>query len=99
MVEESCGQRQQHGDLPGNGYRGEFGLFETGTNAPSMLDDLAGVFVEAGAEPGKGLELLELCVGELEVTCHRAVGRVLCFAANARYRFSDIDRGQHAQFE
>jgi hypothetical protein len=64
-----------------------------------MLDDLAGVFIQAGAEPGKGLEFLELRVGELEVARHRAVGRPLRLAADARNGFADIDRGQHAQFE
>ena len=49
-----------------------------------MFDDLAGVFVQAGAEPGKGLELLELRVREFEVTRHRAISRPLRLAADAR---------------
>ena len=98
-VEEFRGQRQQHGDLRGHGYRGEFRLFEAGANTPSMFDDLAGVFIQAGAEPGKGFQFLKLRVGELEVAGHRAIGRSLRLAAHARNGFADIDRGQHAQFE
>ena len=98
-VEEFRGQRQQHGDLRGHGHRGEFRLLEAGADSPSVLDDLAGVFIQAGAEPGKGLEFLELRVGELEVARHRAVGRALRLAADARNGFADIDRRQHAQFE
>ena len=64
-----------------------------------MLDDLAGVFIQAGAEPGKGLKFLELRVGELEVARHGTVGRALRFAADARNGFADIDGRQHAQFE
>jgi hypothetical protein len=62
-VEEFRGQRQQHGDLRGHRHRGEFRLFEAGADSPSVLDDLAGVFIQAGAEPGKGLEFLKLRVG------------------------------------
>ena len=36
---------------------------------------------------------------EAEVARDRAVGRPLRLAADARNGFSDIDRGQHAQFE
>ena len=98
-VEEFRGQRQQHGDLCGHGHRGEFRLLEAGANSPPMLDDLAGIFIQPGAEPGKGFEFLELRVGELEVARHRTVGRALRLAADARNGFADIDRGQHAQFE
>ena len=98
-VEEFRGQRQQDGDLRGHGHRGEFRLLEAGADSPSVLDDLAGVFIQAGAEPGKGFEFLELRVGELEVARHGAVGRPLRLAADARNGFADIDRGQHAQFE
>ena len=98
-VEEFGGQCQQHGDLRGHGHRGEFRLFEAGANSPSVLDDLAGVFIQAGSEPGKGFEFLKLCVAELEVAGHRAVGRALRLAADTRNGFADIDRGQHAQFE
>ena len=64
-----------------------------------MFDGLAGVFIQAGSEPGKRFEFLKLRIGEFEVAGHRAVGRALRLAANARNGFSDIDRGQHAQFE
>ena len=98
-VEEFRGQRQQHGDLRGHGHRGEFRLFEAGANSPSVFDGLAGVFIQAGSEPGKGFEFLKLRIGELEVARDRAVGRALRLTANARNGFADIDRGQHAQFE
>ncbi len=58
-VEEFCGQGQQYGDLRRNGHRGEFRLLETGPDTPSVIDDLAGVFIKAGAEPGKGLEFFK----------------------------------------
>ena len=64
-----------------------------------MLDDLAGVLIQTGAEPGKGLKFLELRVAELEIARHHPVGRPLRLAADARNGFADIDRGQHAQFE
>ena len=49
-----------------------------------MLDDLAGIFIQPSAEPGKGLELLELRVGEIEVTRDGTVGRALRLPADAR---------------
>ena len=55
--------------------------------------------VESRAEPGEGLELDELRVGELEVAGDGAVGRPLRLAADPRDRLADIDRGQHAQLE
>jgi hypothetical protein len=67
LVEQIGGQGQQDSDLCGHGHRGEFRLLEAGADLPSVLDDLAGVFIQAGAEPGEGLEFLELRVGELEV--------------------------------
>ena len=99
VVEEVRGQRQQDGDLGGYGHRGEFRLFEAGADSPSMLDDLAGVFIQARSEPGKGFEFLELRVGELKVARDGAVDRPLRFTADARNGFSDIDRGQHTQFK
>ncbi len=57
------------------------------------------VFVQAAAEAGRGLEFLELRVGELEVARHGAKDRPLRLAANARHRFADIDRGPYAQFD
>ena len=64
-----------------------------------MFDDLAGVVIQAGAEPGKGLKFLKLRVGELEVARDRAVSRPLRLSADARNGFADIDRGQHTQLE
>ena len=55
--------------------------------------------IESRAEPGEGLEFLELRVGELEIAGDRAVGRPLRLAADPRDGFADIDRGQHAQLE
>ena len=98
-VEEFRGQREQDGDLSRHGYRSEFRLFQTGADSLSMFDDLAGVFVQAGAKPGKGLEFLELRVGEFEVTRHRAISRPLRLATDARDGSADIHRGQHPQFE
>ena len=64
-----------------------------------MVDDLAGVVIEPGAELGEGFQLLELRVRELEIARHRSVGRPLRLAANARNGFADIDGGKNAQFE
>ena len=64
-----------------------------------MVDVLAGVLVHASAEPSKRFELLELRVGELEITGHRAIRRPLRLAADAGHGLGDIDRGQHAELE
>ena len=56
-----------------------------------MLDDLARVFIQAGAESGKRLEFLKLGIGELEIARHRAIRRPLRLAADARNGFADID--------
>jgi len=72
-IEEFRGQRQQNGDLCRHGYRRAFCLFEAGADAPPVLDDLAGIFIQVGAEPGKGLKFLELRVGEFEVAGVRLV--------------------------
>ena len=61
-VEESRRQREQDGDLSRHRYRSEFRLFQAGADSLSMFDDLAGVFVQAGAKPGKCLEFFELRV-------------------------------------
>ena len=98
-VEEFGSQCQQHGNLRRHGNRGEFRLFEAGTNSPSVLDNLAGVFIQAGSEPGKGFEFLELCVTEFEVAGDCAIGRALRLAADPRNGFTDINRGQYAQFK
>jgi hypothetical protein len=90
VVDEFGGQRQQHGDLRGHGHRGEFRLLEAGADSPSVLDDLARVFIQTGAEPGKGLKFFKLRVGEFEVARHRPVSCPLRFAANARNGFADI---------
>ena len=66
-VEEFRGQRQQHSDLCGHGHRRECRLLEAGTDAPSVLDNFACVFIQPGAKPGKSFQLLELCIGELEI--------------------------------
>ena len=95
-VEEFRGQRQQHSDLCGHGHRREFRLLEAGANSPPVVDDLACIFIQPGAEPRKGLELLELRVGELQIARHGTVGRALRLAADARDGFADIDRRQHA---
>ena len=47
----------------------------------------------------KRFELLKLCIGQLEIACHRTVGGQLCFTANARNGFADIHRWQDTQFE
>lgn len=39
-----------------------------------MFNDLARVIIQTSAEAGKGLEFLELGVGELEVARYRTVG-------------------------
>ena len=64
-----------------------------------MSDDLAGVFIQAGAKACKGLQFLELCVGELEIARHGAVGSPLGLATDPRNGFADIDRGQNSQLE
>ncbi len=69
--------------MRGHGYRLGFSLLEAGADSPPVLDDLAGVLIQAGAKPGEGLKFLELRVTELEVARHRAVGRPLRLAANA----------------
>jgi len=98
-IEKFRGQGQQNGDLCGHGHRREFRLLEAGADAPSMLDDLAGVFIQARAKPGKSFEFFELRVSEFKVTRHGTVGCLLRFAADARNGFGDIHRRQHAQFE
>jgi len=94
-VEESCRQRQQHGDLRGHGHRREFRLFEAGANSPSVVDDLAGVFIQTGAEAGERFQFLELRVGQFEIARHRAVSGKLRLTAHARNGFSHVDRGQY----
>ncbi len=64
-----------------------------------MLDDLAGIFIQVGAEPGKGLKFLKLRVGEFEVARDGTIGRALRFTADTRNGFSDVNSRQHAQFE
>ena len=64
-----------------------------------MFDDLAGAFIQTGAETGEGFKFLELGVGELEVAGHCAVGCALRLAADARNGFADIDCGKYSQFE
>ena len=50
--------------------------------------------------PVKGLRAPRTArVGELEIARHGTVSRALRLAADARDRFADIDRRQHAQFE
>jgi hypothetical protein len=61
-----------------------------------VFDGLAGVFIQAGSEPGKRFEFLKLRIGEFEVARYRAVGRALRLPANAGNGFSDIDRGSCA---
>ena len=65
---------------------------------PCVIDGLR-VVVEAGAEAGEGLELLELRIGQLEVAGHGAEGRQLRLAADARDRPADVHRRQHAELE
>jgi len=71
-------------------------LLEAGTDALSVIDDLAGVVIQPSPEAREALELLELRVGELEIACDPAEGRALRLAADARDRFADIDCGQYA---
>ena len=68
-VEQLRGQCQHNGDLSGYRRRGAFRLFEAGSDTPSMLDELAGIVIQASAEASEGFKLLELGVGKLEVTC------------------------------
>ena len=82
-VEEPRRQGQQHRDLRPRRHWRAFRLFEAGTDAPPMLDDLAGTFVQPRPEPCEGLQFLELCVVQLEVACDGPVGRPLRFAADA----------------
>ncbi len=56
------------------------------------------VLVESRAEPGEGLELLELAVGQPQVACDGAVRRQLRLATHARYRQSNLHRRQNAFF-
>lgn len=53
----------------------------------------------AGAEAGEGFELLELGIRQFEIAGHGPIGRPLRFAADTGNRFSDIDRGQHAELK
>ena len=45
-VQETAGQRHQHDNLFGDGRRFELRLYENGPDALSVVDNLAGVFIE-----------------------------------------------------
>ena len=64
-----------------------------------MFDDHAGLFIQPGAEPGKGLEFLELGIDQFEISRHPPVDCPLRLAADPRHRLPDIDGGQYAQSE
>ncbi len=50
----------------------KFRLFQAGADPLAVIDGLAGVFVDVGAEAGKRLKFLELRIGELEIARDRA---------------------------
>ncbi len=95
-VQQTAGQCHEDGNLFGYGSRFEFRLFEDGPDSLPVVDDLTGMFIETGSEFGKGFQLCELRVGELEIARHRSVGRPLCLAADAGNRLADIDGGKNA---
>ena len=64
-----------------------------------MIDDLAGGFIEAGAELGECFQFLELRVSEFEVAGDSAISGSLRRSAHARNRLADVDRGKDSQFE
>ena len=94
-IEKFFPQRQEQGDLSGNGHCGALRLLETSANSTPVFDDCAGVVIQPGAEPGEGFELLKLCIRQFEVSRHSAVGGPLCFSPNAGNGFTDIDSRQH----
>ena len=98
-VQQTVRQRHQDDDLFGNGRRFEFRLFEDGAYSLAMVDDLASVFIEAGAELGEGFQLGELSVCELEIARNRSVGRPLRLASDPRHGLADIDSGKNPQLK
>ena len=64
-----------------------------------MIDDLAGGFIEAGAELRERFQFLELRVSEFEVAGDRPIGGSLRRSAHARNRLADVHRGGLPQFE
>ena len=82
-IERPGGQREQDGDLSGNGNGRVFGLLEAFADTAAVFDALARRFVEARAEAGEGLEFPELRIGEFEVAGDGPVRGSLGFAADA----------------
>ena len=93
-----AGQGDEGGDLLGDGQRLKLGLLEDLPDPPPALENGARCFVQPGAETGEGLKLFELGVGQSQVAGDGPVSRELGLAADAGYRFADIDRGQDALF-
>ena len=80
-MEESAGQRQQHGHLFAGGNRLILWLFDIFAHPTTPLEGLSGVVIQPGAEAREYLQFLELGVGATrDGPRHRAIGWRLCLA-------------------
>ena len=64
-----------------------------------MIDDLAGGFIEPGAELGECFQFLELRVGKLKAARDGAISGSLRRSAHPRNGLADVNRGKDSQFE
>src|ERR1700758_685978 len=93
IVEQTFRYGGQERDLSAQCQRRKLRLAQHCTNAPSMLNNLAGALVDHRAEAGKYFEFEELRVFEPETFGERLQNWRLRLAADTRDTFADIDRG------
>jgi hypothetical protein len=96
-VEKPCRCGEQHGDLLDHRQEIVLALPEDLADPAAALQLSARVLVETAAKTREGFQVLELRVGELQVSDDCPVGGQLCITTDPRNRDADVDSGQLAR--